>query len=202
MMACRVGTKGRLFPQDLPNAALQCDRVTVCSDPVPPSSSSCRLAASKRCFIARAISVRIQGLESIRAIPRFRIALQSAHQASAWASAVPRYAALPVTSMTYRVVAMLASQMQTRRPTLATSTVRHRPAHRYRYVDPADGSGGGKGFVGGGSGDGSGTGVSGGIGFGSGSGGCDTGVIDVMRAGSAPRELCRAGPGSRPVSLG
>ena len=61
----------------------------------------------------------------------------------------------------------------------------------------ADGSGDGKGFVGGGSGDGLGTGVSGGIGFGSGSGGCDTGVIDVMRAGSAPRELCRAGPGSR-----
>ena len=110
---------------------------------------------------------------------------------------MPRYRALPVTSMTDRVVPCSHLQIQTRRSTLATSTVRHRPAHRYRYVDPADGSGGGKGFVGGGSGDGSGTGVSGGIGSGSGSGGCDTGVIDVMRAGSAPRELCRAGPGSR-----
>ncbi len=44
-----------------------------------------------------------------------------------------------------------------------------------------------------------GTGVSADIGFGS--GGCETGVIDVMRAGSAPRELCRASPASRPGSM-
>ena len=103
---------------------------------------------------------------------------------------MPRYPALPVTRMTCRVVAMLAPPYSDSAFDPCNLDRSSWPAHRIATFIQPTASGGGIGFVGGGSGDSSGIGVGSGIGFGSGSGGCGTGVIALIAAGSAPREIC------------